>query len=50
MPELPETETIARGLDRAIRGARIARVHVRRSDVLRHVTPRALARRATNSW
>jgi formamidopyrimidine-DNA glycosylase len=45
MPELPETETIARGLDRAITGARIARVSVRRSDVLREVSPASLRRR-----
>ena len=46
MPELPETETIARDLDRSIRGRRIEKVTVRKSDVLRGVTPRALARRA----
>lgn len=35
MPELPETETIARDLDAALRGARIERVEVERDDVLR---------------
>ncbi len=45
MPELPETETIARDLDRTIRGARIVGVSVRRADVLREVTPKKLAAR-----
>ena len=45
MPELPETETIARDLNGAIRGRRIERVSVRRADVLREVTPRSLSRR-----
>src|SRR5690348_9850300 len=46
MPELPETETIARDLDREVSGARIAAVHVTRPDVLREVSARDLARRA----
>ncbi|MDQ6689753.1 MAG: bifunctional DNA-formamidopyrimidine glycosylase/DNA-(apurinic or apyrimidinic site) lyase [Gemmatimonadota bacterium] len=46
MPELPETETIARDLDGAIRGRKITKVSVRKADVLREVTPRALAKRA----
>lgn len=45
MPELPETETIARDLDGAVRGRKIKKVSVRRSDVLREVTPRSLAKR-----
>ena len=45
MPELPETETIARDLDGAIRGRKIRKVSVRKSDVLREVNPRSLARR-----
>lgn len=45
MPELPETETIARDLDREVSGARIAAVHVAKPDVLREVTARELARR-----
>ena len=45
MPELPETETIARDLDGAIRGRQIKKVSVRKSDVLREVNPRSLARR-----
>ena len=45
MPELPETETIARDLDAAIRGRTITKVAVRKADVLREVTPRTLARR-----
>ncbi len=43
MPELPETETIARDLDAALRGSRIVEVAVRRADVLREVTPAELA-------
>jgi formamidopyrimidine-DNA glycosylase len=35
MPELPETETIARDLDAAVRGARIRTVTVLRGDVVR---------------
>ena len=45
MPELPETETIARGLDRAISGTTIVDVRVTRSDVLREVDSRQLRRR-----
>lgn len=45
MPELPETETIARDLDGALRGAVVRSVHVVRGDVLRGASARALARR-----
>ena len=45
MPELPETETIARDLDRAIAGNRIIDVRVKRADVLREVDARQLRRR-----
>ncbi len=45
MPELPETETIARDLDRAISGAVIESVRITRPDVLRVVSPRELSRR-----
>ena len=45
MPELPETETIARDLDREVSGARITDVHVTKSDVLREVSPRELRKR-----
>jgi formamidopyrimidine-DNA glycosylase len=38
LPELPETETIARDLDRGIRGRRITGVTVTRPDVLREVS------------
>jgi formamidopyrimidine-DNA glycosylase len=48
MPELPETETIARDLDRELRGARVKKVRVTRPDVLREVTPAGLARRVTD--
>jgi formamidopyrimidine-DNA glycosylase len=48
VPELPEVETIARGIDRATAGARIVGVDVPRPDVLRVVThPRTFARRLT---
>ena len=55
MPELPETETIARGLHRAVTGARIVRVSVIHSDVLRDVSARTLRRRVvgariTRTW
>lgn len=55
MPELPETETIARDLDRAISGSTIVDVRVRRPDVLREVDARELRRRLagqtiTHTW
>jgi formamidopyrimidine-DNA glycosylase len=43
VPELPETETIARDLDGAIRGRKIMKVSVRKADVLREVGARTLA-------
>jgi formamidopyrimidine-DNA glycosylase len=49
VPELPETETIARDLDREIAGCRIVQVRVRRSDVLRLVDARALSRRVAGA-
>ena len=49
MPELPETETIARDLDARIRGRRIVGTHVARPDVLREVTASQLARRVTGA-
>jgi formamidopyrimidine-DNA glycosylase len=45
MPELPETETMARDLHREIAGRTIERVAVHRADVLREVDARQLARR-----
>jgi formamidopyrimidine-DNA glycosylase len=55
VPELPETETIARDLDREIAGARIERVIVTRADVLREVDAKTFARRVagasvTRAW
>jgi formamidopyrimidine-DNA glycosylase len=44
MPELPETETIARGLNEAVSGRRITSATVRRSDVLRGTSARKLQR------
>ena len=49
MPELPETETIARDLDGAIRGRKIMNVSVRKADVLREVTARTLAKKLRNA-
>ena len=49
MPELPETETIARDLDGAIRGAVIEAVEVSHADVLREVDAKALRRRAVGA-
>lgn len=49
MPELPETETMARDLDRAIAGATITGAKVRKPDVLREVSARTLARRVTGA-
>ena len=49
MPELPETETIARDLDRAVAGARITRATVTRPDVLREASPRRLSSRLTGA-
>ena len=45
MPELPETETIARDLDQAVRGATIESVRVTKPDVLREIAKAAFARR-----
>lgn len=45
MPELPETETIARDLDRLIVNQAIVSVRTLRSDVLRLCTPQSLGRR-----
>jgi formamidopyrimidine-DNA glycosylase len=49
MPELPETETIARDLNRAVSGARITEIEVTKADVLREVSPRELDRRAVGT-
>jgi formamidopyrimidine-DNA glycosylase len=45
VPELPETETIARDLDRALSGSMIVGVSVPRADVLREVSAASLSRR-----
>jgi formamidopyrimidine-DNA glycosylase len=49
VPELPETETIANDLNRAICGARISGVRVSKADVLRDVTAAQLRRRILGS-
>lgn len=46
MPELPEAETIARDIDRRVRGSVVQRVSVPRPDILAPaLTPRTLSRR-----
>jgi formamidopyrimidine-DNA glycosylase len=45
VPELPETETIARDLDATVTGHRIVAVAVSRPDVLREVTAKEFATR-----
>jgi formamidopyrimidine-DNA glycosylase len=49
MPELPETETIARDLDAALRGAVVDTVAVRRRDVLRIASARAFGARLSGA-
>jgi formamidopyrimidine-DNA glycosylase len=49
VPELPETETIARDLDREIAGRTIVAVAVRKPDVLREVGAADLRRRITGT-
>lgn len=49
MPELPETETIARDLDSLIAGTKIISAEVRRAEILRGVSPKALVRRVTGA-
>jgi formamidopyrimidine-DNA glycosylase len=55
VPELPETETIARDLDREITGQRVTDVVVRKPDVLRETTSAELSVRLrgaaiTRAW
>jgi formamidopyrimidine-DNA glycosylase len=47
VPELPETETIARDLDASVSGHRVVAVSVTRADVLREATANEFARRVT---
>jgi formamidopyrimidine-DNA glycosylase len=49
VPELPETETIARDLDRELTGVGIVGARIYKSDVLRGVSPRALERRLSGA-
>src|SRR4051812_2491934 len=49
MPELPETETIARDLDAAVSGTVIESVEVRHADVLREITGVALRKRVVGA-
>ncbi len=48
MPELPEVETTVRGLERVLKGRRIARVEARRPD-LRRALPQDLGQRLTGA-
>jgi formamidopyrimidine-DNA glycosylase len=48
MPELPEVETTVRGLERVLKGRRIASVEARRAD-LRRSFPRDLGQRLTGA-
>ena len=47
MPELPEAETIARGLHAAIAGRRVARVRIHRNEVVEPMAPAAFRRSLT---
>lgn len=47
MPELPETETIARDLDASVSGHRVVALTVTRADVLRETTASDFVRRVT---
>ena len=49
MPELPETETIARDLNEAIAGRKIESVKVKKADVLREVGKMAFAKRLSGA-
>jgi formamidopyrimidine-DNA glycosylase len=49
VPELPETETIARDLDASVRGHTIVDLTVTRPDVLRRVTAEALRERVVGA-
>jgi formamidopyrimidine-DNA glycosylase len=49
VPELPETETIARDLEREVAGARIVDVVITKPDVLRDISPAALKKRLSGA-
>jgi formamidopyrimidine-DNA glycosylase len=49
VPELPETETIARDLNREIAGSRVVGVVVTKADVLREVSASGLRKRVTGA-
>jgi formamidopyrimidine-DNA glycosylase len=49
VPELPETETIARDLNREIAGARVVSVAIRKPDVLREVAASGLQKRVAGT-
>jgi formamidopyrimidine-DNA glycosylase len=45
MPELPEVETIARDLEKTLRGATVVAAHVHRRDVLRETSAPGFVKR-----
>jgi formamidopyrimidine-DNA glycosylase len=49
VPELPETETIARDLDGEVAGLVVRQTRITRPDVLREVTGRAFTKRTTGA-
>lgn len=49
MPELPETETIARDLDAALAGAKVAGMQAVHADVVREARPAPFAARVTGA-
>src|SRR5689334_15191554 len=49
VPELPETETIARDLNREIAGSRVVAVSVTKADVLREVSASGLKKRVAGA-
>jgi formamidopyrimidine-DNA glycosylase len=49
VPELPETETIARDLDREIPGSKVVAVSVSKADVLREVSAQGLKKRVSGA-
>ncbi|MEO8946059.1 MAG: DNA-formamidopyrimidine glycosylase family protein, partial [Gemmatimonadaceae bacterium] len=49
MPELPEVETIARGVDEAVAGRTIDSIGIPRPDVLREASARTFAKRLRGS-
>lgn len=49
MPELPEVETISRDLDKAVTGAKITGIKIRKGDVIREVSPATLKKKVVGT-